>query len=108
MLVGKILDSHLNIGQEGHSRSSGNIGVRGRPFQQKFGRTGSIRGGTNQRCQSKSLMVLGIRIGTIFQQLLNKVEVGHDVRRACHVQGCFALWDRYSVDVGTVFNELSC
>jgi hypothetical protein len=39
--VGNILESETNLGQEGLSRSSGNIGIRGRSIQQKFGRTGS-------------------------------------------------------------------
>ncbi len=42
--VGKIPDSETNPGQEGQSISSGNIDVRGRPVQQKFGRTGSKLG----------------------------------------------------------------
>jgi hypothetical protein len=43
--AGKIFNSNTNPDKEGLSRSSGNIDVRGRPVQQKFGRTGSIRGG---------------------------------------------------------------
>jgi hypothetical protein len=42
-----------------------------------------------------------------FQKVLNKVEVGHEVRVACHVQGRCAV-ARYSVDVGAVFNKLFC
>jgi hypothetical protein len=98
------LNSRANHSQEGRSGSSGNTGARGRPVQQKFGRTGSIRGGAHQRCQSH--MVLGIWIGTFFQEELNKVEVGHIVPGACNVQGRFALLDRYSIDVGAVFNKL--
>jgi hypothetical protein len=49
---------------------SGNIDVRGRPVQQKFGRTGKFRGGTHQRHQSH--LVLGIWVGTSFQEELKK------------------------------------
>jgi hypothetical protein len=83
------------------------VDVRGRPVQQKFGRTGSIRGGTHQRCQSQR-MVLGIWIGTFFQEELNKVEIGDVARRACIVQRCSTVWDRYSLDIRTAFNKLFC
>jgi hypothetical protein len=92
-----------NNGQEGRSRSSGNIGVHGWPVQQKFGRTGSIWDGYHQWCLPQ--MVEGIWIGTCFQEVINKVEVGHVAREACPVQRRHTLWDRYSVDVGAVLNE---
>jgi hypothetical protein len=44
-------------------------------------------------------MVLGIRVGTFFQEELNKVEVGHDARVASILQGRFAAWQRYSIVV---------
>jgi hypothetical protein len=53
-------------------------------------------------------MIQGIRIGTGFQEVLNKVEVGHVDEAACMMQGRSAVWDRYSVDVGAVFNKLFC
>jgi hypothetical protein len=64
------LDSLPSHGQEECSRSSGNIDVRGRPVQKKFGSTRSIRDGPHQRRQSE--MVLGIWIGTFFQEYLTK------------------------------------
>jgi hypothetical protein len=45
--IGKILESFPNPDHEGRSRSIGDVDVCGRPIQQKFGRTGSIRGGTH-------------------------------------------------------------
>ena len=117
-LVGKIIDSLPHRSPEGRSRSSGNIGVRGRPVQQKFGRTGSSPGGTHQRCRSRTILDVWVR--TLFQQELDKVEVGHVARVACIVQvghvarvacivqGRGAVWDHYSVDVGAVFNKLFC
>jgi hypothetical protein len=45
-------------------------------------------------------MILGIWVCTFVQEELNEVEVGHEVPGACLVQGGYALWDRYSVDVG--------
>jgi hypothetical protein len=45
-------------------------------------------------------MILCIWIGTYFQEEFNKVEVGDVARVACLLQWRFALWDRYSVDVG--------
>jgi hypothetical protein len=104
-LVGKNRNSHANPGQEWVG-SSGDIGVRGRPLQQKSRRTGSSRGGTHERYRSQ--MVLGIWVGTCFQEELNKVEVGHVARVACMMQWRSALWDRYSVEVGAVFNKLFC
>jgi hypothetical protein len=104
--VGKKNDSLPSPGQEGRSRSSGNIDVRGRPVQQKFGRTGRKISGSHQRCQSQ--MVLGIWVRTCFQKELNKVEVGHVVPGARVVQGRLTVWDRDSVDVGAVFNKLFC
>jgi hypothetical protein len=53
-------------------------------------------------------MVLEIWVGTFFQEELHEVEVGYVSPGACTVQGSFAVWDRYSVDVGAVFNELFC
>jgi hypothetical protein len=103
---GKIRNSRANHGQEGRSRSSGNIGVRGRPVQQKFGRTGSTRDGIHQRCLRQ--IVQGIWIGAFFQEELNKVEVGHVAPVACIMQGRSAVWDRYSVDVGAAFDKLFC
>jgi hypothetical protein len=99
-------NSRANPGSEGLSRSNGNIDVRGRPVQQKFGRTGSVRDGNHQRCQSQ--IILCICIGTFLKEIFNKVEVCHSARVACPVHGRFALWARYSVDVGAVFNKLFC
>jgi hypothetical protein len=53
-------------------------------------------------------MVLGIWIGTAFQEEFNKVEFGHGAPVACMVQGRCALWDRFKFDVGAVYNKLSC
>jgi hypothetical protein len=102
--VETIPDSLPNLDQERRSRSSGNIGVRGRPVQQQFGRTGRIRDSKHQRCQSQ--ISLGIRVRTFLQQELNKVEVAHDAPVAGIVQRCFISMGRYSVDVGAVFNQL--
>jgi hypothetical protein len=73
-LVGNMLESPTNPGQEGRSGRSGEIDVRGGPLEQKFGRTGSHLDGMNKRCHS--LLILSIRIRTIFQEELNKVKVG--------------------------------
>jgi hypothetical protein len=100
--VGNILDIDTNHGQEGLSRSIGNIGVRGRPFQQKFGCTGTKRGGIFQRCQFRR--ILGIWIGAYFQEELNKVEAGHVALVACIVQRRYTVRDRYSVDIGALVN----
>jgi hypothetical protein len=57
--------------------------------------------------QKLVLHLVGVIRGCIlFQEELNKVEVGDVLPVACMIQGRCALWDRYSVDVGAVFKEL--
>jgi hypothetical protein len=61
-MVGQILASPPNPDQEGLSRSSGNIEVRGRPAQQKFGRTRSINDGIQQRCPPTALQTMQLKV----------------------------------------------
>jgi hypothetical protein len=96
--VENIHDSRANIGQEGRSKSSRDIDVRGRPVQQKFRRTGSTQGGKHQRYHPQ----------IVSQEELNEVEIGHVAPVVCIVQGRFAVWARYSVDVGVVIYKLIC
>jgi hypothetical protein len=52
-------------------------------------------------------MARSIWIGTLFQEILNKIKVGHIARAAaCIVQGRSALYRYSSVDVGAVYNKL--
>jgi hypothetical protein len=64
--VGKHHDSLPNPGREELSRWSGNIDVRGRPVQQEFGRTGSMRDSIHQRCQSEMVLGRGRLTGRLF------------------------------------------
>jgi hypothetical protein len=66
---------------------------------------GSKLDGIHKRCPAQ--MVLGIWIGTNFEEKLNKVKVGHSGRVTCSVQGRIAVWKSDSVDVGAVFDKLS-
>jgi hypothetical protein len=69
----------------------GNIGVRGRPVQQKFGRTGM-----------DTVPVLPW-IGT-FQEVMSRLVTFQSMPCA----RALGPWDQYSVDVGAVFNKLFC
>jgi hypothetical protein len=60
-------------------------GVRGRPVQQKFGRTGSICWYTSTVSVPHGL---GRRSAPTSRRYLNKVEAGHAVREATRVQRC--------------------
>jgi hypothetical protein len=103
--VEKVLDCRLKHVQQGFSRSVDdvNVNVRGRsrrPLEEKFGCTGSHRDRRHDWCYS--LIILDIGTGTIFQEELNKVQVGHHARVACNMQGRNTVWLRVEVGVGSV------
>jgi hypothetical protein len=100
----KIFDSHPHPCQKGRSRSSGYIGSVVGQVQQNLAAPGHHSGDEHQ---VPSLYVLGVWISTCCQGSSTKSSWSR-CPNSMPCAGRDAVWDRYSIDVGAVFNKLFC